>query len=176
VQLPNLSPEWTSTFHFEVNLMTWSPDASITGGAQNVGFTNPTFTLASDLAPDSSSRAYVVTALGGTQPATVRVSTAGDPFTAMIRLSRYQAIPPKNPVTGAYGNVPLNRIEVLCRKGVYIDSANTLREARIRVIAELPAGCEAADPANVRALASFTIGLLSEESADYGDSLVTRIV
>jgi hypothetical protein len=154
--------------------MTWSPDASITGGAQT-NLTTPTYTLASDLAPDAASRAYVVTALGGTQT-NVRSSTAGDPFTALIRRGRYQSIPPKNPVTGAYGNVPLNRIEVLCQKGVYIDSSNTLRTARIRVIAELPAGCEAADPANVRALASFTIGLLSEESQDYGDTLITGIL
>ena len=154
--------------------MTWSPDSSILGGAQT-GLTTPAYTLASDLAPDAASRAYVVTALGGTQT-NVRSSTAGDPFTALIRRGRYQSIPPKNPVTGAYGNVPLNRIEVLCQKGVYIDSSNTLRTARIRVIAELPAGCEAADPANVRALASFTIGLLSEESQDYGDTLITGIL
>lgn len=154
--------------------MTWSPDSSITGGAQT-GLTTPTYTLAADLAPDAASRAYVVTALGGTQT-NVRSSTAGDPFTALIRRGRYQSIPPKNPVTGAYGNVPLNRIEVLCQKGVYIDSSNTLRTARIRVIAELPAGCEAADPANVRALASFMIGLLSEESQDYGDTLITGIL
>ena len=154
--------------------MTWSPDSSILGGAQT-GLTTPAYTLAADLAPDAASRAYVVTALGGTQT-NVRSSTAGDPFTALIRRGRYQSIPPKNPVTGAYGNVPLNRIEVLCQKGVYIDSSNTLRTARIRVIAELPAGCEAADPANVRALASFTIGLLSEESQDYGDTLITGIL
>lgn len=154
--------------------MTWSPDSSITGSAQT-GLTTPTYTLASDLAPDANSRAYVVTALGGTQT-NVRASTAGDPFTALIRRGRYQSIPPKNPVTGAYGNIPLNRIEVLCQKGVYVDSSNVLRTARIRVIAELPAGSEAADPANIRALASFTIGLLSEESQDYGDTLITGIV
>lgn len=153
--------------------MTWSPDSSITGGAQT-GLTTPTYGNQAGIAPDALSRAYDVTTLGGTQT-NVRTSSAGDPFQAVIRAGRYQSIPPKNPVTGAYGNVPLNRVELLVRKGVYIDSSNTLREARIRITAELPAGCEQADPANVRAMASFAIGLLNEESADYGDTLITRI-
>jgi hypothetical protein len=153
--------------------MTWSPDLAITGGAQT-GLTSPTYTLVVGIPPDASSRAYDVTTLGGTQT-NVRVSIAGDPFQVVMRASRYQSLPPKNPVNGSYGNIPLNRIEVLGRKGVYVDSSNTLREARIRVIAELPAGCESADAVNVRALASLMIGLLNEESADYGDTLITRI-
>jgi hypothetical protein len=155
--------------------MTWSPDSSITGSAQ-FGLTNPTYTLASDLAPDPNSRQYVVTALGGTQT-DVRASNAGDPFTATIRKDKtYKVLPARNPVTGAYGNVPMNKTEILIRKGVYIDADNTVRVANLRIIAELPSGCEVNDPANVRALCSFAIGLLSEESQDYGDSLVQGII
>lgn len=151
----------------------WSPDSSITGGAQT-GLTTPTFTLASDLAPDANSRQYVVTALGGTQTG-VRANTNGDPFTATVRKAPYKALPAKNPVTGSYGNVPLNRVEILCRKGMEIDSSATLRVGNIRVIAEIPAGAEQNDPENIRALCSFAIGLLNEESQDYGDSLVAGI-
>lgn len=155
--------------------MTWSPDASITGAAQT-NLTTPTYTLAADLAPDANSRQYVVTALGGTQTG-VRASTAGDPFTATIRKDKvYKARPTPNPVNGSYGNVPKNKTEILCRKGVYIDSSSTVQVANLRVIAEIPAGAELADPANIRALASFALGLLAEESADYGDSLVTGII
>jgi hypothetical protein len=155
--------------------MTWSPDSSITGAAQT-GLTSPTFTIASDLAPDANSRQYVVTSLGGTQTG-VRASSAGDPFTATIRKDKvYKALPARNPVNGAYGNVPMNKTELLVRKGVYIDSDNTIRNANLRVIAELPAGSEVTDSANIRALASFALGLLAEESADYGDSLVTGII
>lgn len=153
----------------------WSPDSSITGSAQT-GFTTPTYTIAADLAPDSNSRQHVVTAIGGTQ-AGVRASSAGDPFTATIRKDKtYKVLPAKNPVNGSYGNIPMNKTEVLVRKGVYIDSDNTIRTANIRVIAEMPAGCEVKDPANVRALVSFALGLLAEESADYGDSLVTGVI
>lgn len=155
--------------------MTWSPDSSITGGAQT-GLTTPTYTLASDLAPDANSRQYVVTALGGTQT-NVRASSAGDPFTATIRKDKvYKTLPARNPVNGAYGQVPMNKTELLCRKGVYIDADQTIRTANIRVIAELPAGSETNDAVNIRALCSFAIGLLSEESADYGDSLVTGVI
>jgi len=103
--------------------MTWSPDSSITGSAQT-GLTTPTYTIASDLAPDVNSRQWVVTALGGTQTG-VRVSTNGDPFTLTVRKDKtYKSVPARNPVTGAYnGTIPMNKVEILARKGVYIDSA-----------------------------------------------------
>jgi len=151
----------------------WSPDSTITGAAQT-GLTTPTYTLAVDLAPDANSRQYVVTALGGTQTG-ARASSAGDPFTALVRVGPYRALGPQNPVNGAYGNVPMNKVEILCRKGMHIDSAGTIRVGNLRIIAELPAGSETNDPVNIRALCSFAIGLLTEESQDYGDSLIARV-
>lgn len=154
--------------------MTWSPDSSITGSAQT-GLTSPTYTVASDLAPDTRSRQIVVTALGGTQTG-ARASSAGDPFTATLRVDKtYKALPPKNPVNGSYGNVPLNKVELLVRKGLYIDSSNTIRVGNLRVIAEIPAGAEVSDAVNIRAMLSLAFGLLAEESQDYGDSLVSGV-
>lgn len=155
--------------------MPWSPDSSITGQTQT-GLTSPTYTLASDLAPDVNSRQYVVTALGGTQT-NVRASSAGDPFTATIRKDRtYKVLPAPNPVTGAYGNVPMNKTELLVRKGVKIASDGTIRTALFRLTAELPAGSESNDAINIRAALSFLIGLLDEESSDFGDALVTGVI
>lgn len=154
--------------------MPWSPDASITGQAQT-GLTSPAYTLASDLAPDANSRGYVVTTIGGTQP-NVRSSTAGDPFTATIRRAPYKAIPPKNPINGSYGNIPLNRTEVIVRKGLHVDSDDVVRNGIFRFSAELPAGSEVNDPENIRAAVSFLLGLLVEESADLGDSLITGVI
>lgn len=151
----------------------WSPDSSITGAAQT-GLTSPTYTLGVDMAPVQNARQYVVTALGGTQT-NARENTNGDPFTVLVRKSSYKALPPKNPVTGAYGNVPLNKVELLFRKGLKIDSAGTIRVGNIRVIAEIPAGAESSDAVNIRALCSFFMGLLAEEAADYGDSLVAGV-
>lgn len=154
--------------------MTWSPDLSVTGAAQT-GFTSPTYTLANDLPPDNTSRQYVVTAVGGTQTG-ARASTAGDPFTLTIRKAPYKALPAKNPVNGSYGNVPLNRIEILGRKGVFIDSAQSIRPMNLRLIAEIPAGAELNDAVNIRALVSCFLGQMAEEAADYGDTLITGIV
>jgi hypothetical protein len=117
----------------------------------------------------------VVTALGGTQTG-ARASSAGDPFTATLRVDKtYKALPPKNPVNGSYGNVPLNKVELLVRKGLYIDSSNTIRVGNLRVIAEIPAGAEVSDAVNIRAMLSLAFGLLAEESQDYGDSLVSGV-
>lgn len=151
----------------------WSPDSSITGSTQT-GLTTPTFTLAEDIAPVLNARQFVVTALGGTQTG-ARSSTAGDPFTVLSRKTPYKALPAANPVTGSYGNVPLNKVELLFRKGLKIDAAGNIRVGNIRVIAELPAGCESNDAVSIRSLCSFVIGILTEESADYGDSLVAGV-
>jgi hypothetical protein len=131
--------------------------------------------LVEDTTVEPNSRQWVVTALGGTQTG-VRPHTAGDPFTILIRRSPYKARPAKNPVNGSYGTVPKNRIEILQRKGVYIDSSNTVEVMNLRLIAEIPAGAESNDAVNIRAAVSSFLGLLTEESADYGDTLITAII
>jgi len=151
----------------------WSPDLTTTGAAQT-GFTSPTYSLAVDLAPDASSRQYVVTTAGGTQTG-VRVSSAGDPFTHTVKKFPYRALPVPNPVTGSYGNIPKNRIDVLTRKGVIVDSNGKIDTMILRITAEIPAGAEVKDPANIRAAVSATLGLMAEEAADYGDSLIAGI-
>lgn len=152
----------------------FSPDLSTTGAAQT-GFTSPTYTLAADLAPDTNSRQWVVTATGGTQT-DVRVSTAGDPFTTTIRRAPYKALPAKNPVNGSYGNVPRNRIELLTRKGVKIDSAGTIQVLILRTSVEIPAGAELSDAPNIRAAVSAHFGLQAEEASDFGDSLISGVI
>lgn len=152
----------------------YSPDSSITGPTGVTGLTNPTYTLASDLAPDASSRQHVVTALGGTQT-DVRVSTAGDPFTVTMRKYPYRALPPKNPVTGAYGSVPRNKVDLLFRKGMKVDSSGTIQVGDVRVSLSIPAGAESNDAPNIRALLTFMIGVLTEEAVDITDSAVSGV-
>jgi hypothetical protein len=151
----------------------FSPDLSTTGAAQT-GFTSPTYTLAVDFPPDVNSRQWAVTVAGGTQTG-VRTSTAGDPFTQTFRRAPYKALPAKNAVTGAYPNVPVNRTEVLTRKGVKIDSAGTIRVMTLRTIAEIPAGAELNDPANIRGAVSAHEGLMAEEASDFGDTLISGV-
>lgn len=153
----------------------FSPDLTITGAVQT-GSSAPTYTWVADTAVAVNSRQWIVTTCGGTQAAGARAHTAGDPFTILIRRAPYKALPSKNPVNGQYGNVPLNRIEIVSKKGVYIDSANTVRNMTLRFIAEIPAGAELSDPVNIRAAVSNLIGVLWEEGADYGDTLITAVI
>lgn len=150
----------------------FSPDTSITGGLQS-NLSSPTYTLATDTA-DALSKSYAVTGLGGTQTG-VRAHTAGDPFNLTIRRERYKARPSINPVSGQYPNVPLNRTELVVTKGLKIDSSGTIRPARFRLIAEIPAGAESNDSINIEAMTSFLVGTLNEESADFGQTLIAGL-
>lgn len=149
----------------------FNPDLSITGAVQT-GSSAPTYTWVADTFTEPNSRQWLVTACGGTQAAGARAHTAGDPFTVLIRRSPYKTRPNPNPVTGAYGNVPKNRIEILQRKGVFIDSNDTVQVMNLRLIAEIPAGAELNDPVNIRAGVSNFLGIVAEEAAEYGDTLI----
>jgi hypothetical protein len=116
----------------------------------------------------------VVTSLGGTQT-DVRANTAGDPFLVRLRKFPYRNLPARNPVNGSYGSIPRNKFEMLFVKGVKVDTAGLVVPMDVRITATTPAGAELNDAANIRALWSFIIGLLTEESADIGDSHISGV-
>jgi hypothetical protein len=153
----------------------WSPDSSTTGGAQT-GFTDPTYTLVADSAPDVNGKQHAVSALGGTQ-AGVRTNTISDPFTVTFTKPKNpRTLGNANPVTGKYGNVPKNTYNIIVRKGVNVASGMAPQLMLVRVSIEVPAGADSYDAANVRAALSLLVGVLSEESADMGDSVVTGVL
>jgi hypothetical protein len=155
--------------------MTWSPDSSITGGAQN-GLTSPTYGIVADLAPEQNGVQHAVTTIGGTQ-AGVRSHTVSDPFTATFYKPKSpKALPNPNPVTGRYGAVPKNTFGLIIRKGVNYAANQAPDILTMRLSIDVPAGADAYDAANIRAACSLLVGILSEESADFGDSIVTGIV
>jgi hypothetical protein len=155
--------------------MTWSPDSSITGGAQT-GLTSPTYGNVTDQAPSVNGRQIAVTSLGGTQTG-VRSHTVSDPFTAtFVKPAVLKTLPAANPVTGLYGNIPKNTYQLLIRKGVQVAANQPSQIMLCRLTVDVPAGADSYDAANVRAALSFLVGLLSEESADLGDTAVTGIL
>lgn len=154
--------------------MTWSPDSSITGPTTITGLTTPTYGLISGPPSEPNSRSYVVSSLGGTQT-NVRYNSAGDPFTLVIKRGPYKRLPPKNPSNGTYANVPYNRTEIFVKKGVYIDSDDVIRDADMRFSTGLPAGSEANDAINIRAMVAFFIGVLTEEANDFCETLETGV-
>lgn len=154
--------------------MAWSPSSPVTGSAQT-GFTSPTYTLTSDVAPDANGKQHAVTALGGTQTGVVSHSVAA-PFTLTFwRPKVFKILGLTNPVTGALSSVPMNVYKVLTRKGVLPLAGQAYKNMQITTIIEVPAGADTADPANVRAALSAHIGALSQQSAGVGDTVVSGI-
>jgi len=155
--------------------MTIALSTPVTGAAQT-GFTLPTYTVASDIAPDINGKQWAVTALGGTQ-ASVRVHAISDPFTITFNRPKVpKVLPSPNPVTGKYGPIPRNKHVYVIRKGVNYAANQAPDVMVIRIEVSIPAGCDAYDPANVRAAYSLAIGSLSQVSSGAGDTAVNGIL
>ncbi len=149
--------------------------ASITGGAQT-GFTTPGYTTTVDTPVDVNSKQVAVTAITGTQ-AGVDAHSVARPFTvAMSRPKTFQALGKPNPTTGLIGSVPRNVYKLLTRKGVTPLASQPSQVAIIRSEIEIPAGSDVADPANLRAMISAHIGVLTSISAGLGDTAINGVL
>lgn len=151
--------------------MAFSPDSSITGGTQT-GLTSPTYTLTSDAAISNGQRQWIVSALGGTQT-NVRANTLSDPFSLTFFKPTAPKVLPALSINNRYSSIPVNTYGLLIRKGVRVDSISTLAQARVRVNFDVPANADANDAINIRAMISFLVGVLNEESDDIADTLLT---
>jgi hypothetical protein len=147
----------------------------ITGAAQT-GFTAPTYTHVSDVAPDVNGRQVAVTALGGTQAGVV-VHSVSSPFTlTFVRPKVYKTLGKANPVTGLIKDVPMNTYKFIGRKGVTPLAGQPYRVAQCTVIIDVPAGADTADAPNIRALLSAVIGALMQQPAAIGDTTISGIL
>lgn len=154
--------------------MTWSPDSSTTG-ATVTGLTSPTYTLVDDVPPVVNAKQKTVSALGGTQ-GSASANTISEPFTATFyRPAAVKQLPPANAATGLRGSVPNNQYRLVIRKGGEAASGVPV-VAIARITLDIPAGMDSYDPDNVRALVSFMVGLLNEESADLAETLLTGVL
>lgn len=154
--------------------MTYGVTTPVTGAAQT-GFTSPTYTIASDVAPDVNGKQHAVTAIGGTQTG-VDVSSVSRPFTlTFVRPKSLKQLGAPNPVTGVISNVPRNTYKLITRKGVLPLAGQASTTMIITTTIEVPAGSDTADAANVRAALSLHIGALSQQSAGIGDTSVSGI-
>jgi hypothetical protein len=154
--------------------MTWSPDSSITGGAQS-GFTSPVFTQVDDSAPALNAKQKTVTAVGGTG-FTATANSTSNPFTSTFyKPGVLNKLPNANPVSGLRGTIPTNQYKLVVRKGG-LCAAGVPGTIIYRLTIDVPAGMDAYNPDEIRASASYFVGLLSEESADLGDTLVTGVL
>lgn len=155
--------------------MAISIPGSITGGAQT-GLTTPGYTTTVDNPPDINGKQSVVTALTGTQTG-VDVHSVARPFTvAAFKPKAFAAIGRVNPVTGELSSVGRNTYKLITRKGVLPLAGQSSVVAIVRTEIEIPAGSDVADPANLRAMLSAHIGLLSATSAGIGDTAVNGVL
>lgn len=155
--------------------MAFNPVSPVAGGTVP-GFTTPTYTLASDVAPDVNAKQYAVTALGGTQ-AGVTANTVSKPFTVtMFRPKVLRALPAANPVTGVVKAIPMNSYKVITRKGA-LPAANQMAQvARITTVIEIPGGADTFDAAEIKAMLSLHFGVLSAQSSGIADTVVTGVL
>lgn len=144
--------------------MAFSPSSPITG-ATVTGLTSPTYTLSSDTPPNAHSKQYVVSALGGTQT-DVDTHSVSSPFTLTCeRPANFKQLGKPNPTTGVISSVPRNVYTVRVRKGMVPLAGQSPQIGTIEVKFSIPAGADSADPANLRAMYSAGIGLLSQQSS-----------
>lgn len=153
----------------------FNPSSPITGGAQT-GFTTPTYSFVSDVAPDSNGKQVAFTALGGTQ-AGVTLHSVASPFTStFVRPRTFKVLGQPNPVSGRIANVPRNTYKLLTRKGVTPLAGQPVVNAQVSTTIDIPAGSDLADPANLRAMLSAHIGMLTQLSAELGNTVTTGIM
>lgn len=153
----------------------FNPSSPITGGAQT-GFTTPTYSFVSDVAPDSNGKQVAITALGGTQTG-VTLHSVASPFTStFVRPRTFKVLGQPNPVSGRIANVPRNTYKLLTRKGVTPLSGQPVVNAQVSTTIDIPAGSDLADPANLRAMLSAHIGMLTQLSAELGNTITTGIM
>jgi hypothetical protein len=153
--------------------MTWSPDSSTTGGAIT-GFTTPTFTLVDDTAPVVNAKQKTVSAISTMGAATA--NTVSKPFSATFyKPAQVKTLPAANPITGLRGAVPNNQYKLIIRKGGYA-SADVPVTAICRLTIDVPAGMDSYNPDELKAMVSFLVGILNEESNDLAETLLTGVV
>jgi hypothetical protein len=149
----------------------------VSGGAQT-GFTSPTYTFTTDIAPSIYGRQWAITGVGGTQVG-VAANSAAKPFSVtVVRPASLKASFAVNPQTGAIiGAVPKNSWKVIVRKGMDVLANNPPQLGSITLDIKIPAGVDLMNSgAEARAMLSALQGFLTSQGAGLGDSLVSAVL
>jgi len=145
-------------------------------GATVPGFTTPTYTPVSDIAPAINAKQWAITATGGTQVG-VDVNTVSKPFTfSFFRPAILKALPQANPVTGVVKNIPLNTYKAITRKGAMPSANQASQMVKITTIIEVPAGVDTYEPEDLKAAWSLHVGALNQQSLGIADTLLSGVL
>lgn len=155
--------------------MAFNPASPVTGAAVT-GLTTPTYTLTASQAPGNNAKSFIVSALGGTQTG-VNAHSIASPFkvTAWVP-SVFKTIGKTNPVTGLLPAVPKNVVKIVAYKGMLPLAGQPYSVGMIEKNISIPAGADVADPANVKALMSFSCGLDWANAQGYADTVITGVL
>jgi hypothetical protein len=142
-------------------------------GATVTGLTSPTYSVAVDQAPNSYSKQWYVSGIGGTQTSVDASSTASKPWT--FTFTRPPVLKSLNTVdvTGVLRQVGFNNWEYLMRKGMIPLSGQAPRVCNWRSTLPVLVGADSADSANIRAAVSSYVGVLNQQASGLADSMVT---
>lgn len=155
--------------------MSFAPSSSV-AGATVPGFTSPTYTLTTDVAPSMNGKQYAVTAVGGTQTG-VDVNTVSKPFTlSFFRPQVLKVLPQANPVTGVIKAVPMNAYKLITRKGVLPAPGQVPITARITTVIEVPAGADTFEPEDLKAMVALHFGASSAQAAGICDTILSGVL
>lgn len=145
-------------------------------GATVPGFTTPTYTPTSDIAPAINAKQWAITSTGGTQVG-VDVNTVSKPFTfSFFRPAILKALPQANPVTGVVKNIPLNTYKAITRKGAAPSANQASQMVKITTIIEVPAGVDTYEPEDLKAAWSLHVGALNQQSSGIADTLLSGVL
>lgn len=152
--------------------MSVSLTSPVTGAAQT-GLTGPTFTLSADSAPSNEAKQWTVSGLGGTQPGVVPHSISTVFTLTYWRPKVYKTLAFVLTAVGQQvKSVPRNVHKFITRKGVTCASGVT-SQMTITTEISVPAGAETYDATSVRSGLSAHLGGLAQQSAGWGDTLVS---
>jgi hypothetical protein len=147
--------------------------STITGSAIT-GLTSPTYTLQAGNNPSNNGKQSFVTALGGTQSG-VTAHSASDVF--MIRAYQPAVYKALNFVSSAIARkAPKNTYKVIFSKGVTFMTGQPKDISYFTFMVDVPAGSEALDAVELKALISCASGWLVANTTNLADSVVQNSI
>jgi len=152
--------------------MTISVSSPVTG-APVTGLTSPTYSFTADQAPNTNSKQWYVSAIGGTQTNVAASSTASSPWT--VTFSRPAVLKTLNAVdvNGVIRQVGFNTFEYLMRKGFIPLTGQASRVANWKTTMPVLVGSDTADAPNVRAACSSYFGVGYQQATGLADSMIS---
>lgn len=155
--------------------MSFVPATPATGAAIT-GLTSPTYTLTADSSPNSQTKQFAVTALGGTQTG-VSVHSPSSPFILnLTRPANFKPMSLVNPVTGQLNSVPKNTWKMLAVKGAVPLTGQSPANIVFRGEFVIPAGVETNSAAELKALLSLLGAVFWAEGNDLALCFTTGLL